>query len=361
MPAALSQSNAASKRRDTEPPEQHSFCPTQKAWTDYMTASAQTSKFESTSFSSLPFELREQIWLYTLPPRLIFLHPSEVYPPSTDDAEFLEHQDSLLSDHASRTASILFNYSVYSQGTTPAEAFALYAKETIASLEMKKNSQPDSTPGEWDLKDLNNESPEPPAALNVCRESRQVAIRKGYVLAFKPVCLKMKGIKSERKGIWVDFERDTIMFNTIRQHELPQPRAELYDFLRLLMEFDPEDAALIKNLALRGNLISVLETLRACGQWVTKGEISEWQRFSGYRNLKHIWVDDEFHYDSHERYRPHSQTGTPSPLFKGNERAIEDFLKARLVRSDRYANPPVWPWGIPSFKVIRGVAWKDYF
>lgn len=237
----------------------------------------------------------------------------------------------------------------------------MYAKEAIASLEMKKNSQPDSTPGEWDLKDFNNESPEPPAALNVCRESRQVAIRKGYVLAFKPVCLKMKGKKSERKGIWVDFERDTIMFNTIRQHELPQPRVELYDFLRLLMEFDPEDAALIKNLALRGDLISVLETLRACGQWVTNGEISEWQRFSGYRNLKHIWVDDEFHYDSHERYRPHSQTGTPSPLFKGNERAIEDFLKARLVRSDRYANLPVWPWGIPSFKVVRGVAWKDYF
>ena len=361
MLATTSQSNAASKRHGIETPDRCPVCPTHEVRTLSVIESAQTSKIESASFSSLPFELREQIWLYTLPPRLIYVHLHEVFPLAHDDAELQEEQDSPSLDYVPRTAPVIFNLSIYSQGTTPAEAFALYAKETIVSLEIKRTLHPESTSDVWDLNDYKFKIPAPPAALVVCKESRQIAIRQGYVLAFRPVNLKMKGNKTEEKGIWVDFERDMIMFNTIPRHESTYPRTELHDLLRLLMAAIPDDVARIRSLGLRGDLISVLETLRACGESVTNGESSEWHRFSGYRSLKHIWVDDEFHFDSHERYRPQSQTGTPSPLFKGNEQAVEDFLKARMIRNDMYANSPVWPWGIPSFTVVRGEAWKKYF
>lgn len=359
MLATTSQSNAASKRHDIETPERCPVCLTHEVRAISVIESAQTLKLGSASFSSLPFELREQIWLYTLPPRLIYLHLHEVYQLATDDLKLRVGHDSPNLDYVPRTASVIFNHSIYSQGTTPAEAFALYAKETIASLEIKRKLHLESTSDIWDLNDFKFEIPAPPAALVVCRESRQIAIRKGYVIAFRPVNLKTKGNKTEEKGIWVDFEHDIIMFNTIPRHESTHPRTELYDLLRLLMEVVPEDVARIRNLALRGDLISVLETLRACGESVINGGDSEWHRFSGYRNLKHILVDDEF--NSHERYRSQSPTRTPSPLFRGNEQAVEEFLKARLIRNDMYANPSVWPWGIPSFKVVRGEAWKEYF
>ncbi|PVH79297.1 hypothetical protein DL98DRAFT_516183 [Cadophora sp. DSE1049] len=361
MSSTLAQSHTANKVHNTAPPEHHPVSPTRKPLAKSMSTSVQTSIVEPASFSALLYELREQIWLYTLQSRLIYLHLHEVYPKAPDDIELLEEQGQPIPHHEQRRISALFNYSIYFPDTTPANAFALYAKDTIASLETKRNSHSGGTTWRWNLEDFKLKSPGPPAALNVCRESREIAIKKGYVLAFKPVNLKRKGNSPEAKGIWVDFERDTIMFNTKPRHELMHPRTDLYEFLLLLMKVLPEDVARIKSIALRGDLIGILETLKDCREEVINSEVSEWQRFPGYSSLKQIWVDDEFHVDRHERNHTRSLTHTPSPLFKGNEQAMEEFLKARLVRNDMYANPPIWPWGVPLFKVVRGEGWKEYF
>ncbi|KAH7400305.1 hypothetical protein BKA64DRAFT_671566 [Cadophora sp. MPI-SDFR-AT-0126] len=329
-----------------------------------MSVSAQTPTHAPASFSSLPYELREQIWLYTLPPRMIYIHQHEVYPLLTKHVELLDEQGLEIEHDEPCKVSVLFNYSIYTQDTTPASAFAIYAKETIASLEKESNTSSDNLTRKWDLQGLQKfkfKSSGPPAALNVCRESRDLAIRKGYVLAFKPVNLENEGSEPCGKGIWVDFERDMVMFNTKLRHWLIHSRTELIEFLGVLMILLPEDAARIKRIALCGDLISTLETLGDCREEVTNGDDSEWRRFPGYPSLKEIWVDDELSVDNHEEDHTQSLTHTPRPLFTGNEQAVEEFLKARLVRNSEHAISITWPWGVPSFKVVRGETWKEYF
>ncbi|KAG4444162.1 hypothetical protein IFR05_000391 [Cadophora sp. M221] len=318
--------------------------------------SEQNFAIEPAFFSSLPFELREQIWLYTLQPRMIYLHPHAIYPPQRVDAAGTMGTE--LSQVESKITSLLFNHSIYSHDTTPADAFSVYAKELESCFERKGKRTGILGHSEIDPEDCKLTSPGPPAALNVCSESRSTAIRKGYVLAFRGIGVGERGIRTQEKGLWIDFQHDLIMLDTTIRLAVMHQEANTDQALQLLMDCLPEDASRIKSIALRGNLIAALRALKLpCNGPVVGGEDGEWQRFLGYPSLRHIWVDDEFHVDSpgssHER--------VPSPLFLGNEQAVEEFLFARLTRSPLSVRSPSWPWGVPSIKVVRGEAWKNYF
>lgn len=65
------------------------------------------------AFESLPFEIREQIWLETLTPRLIYLHPHERLSPPHND---LEHDKTI--DGQRSGLSVRFNYSVHHPSNT---------------------------------------------------------------------------------------------------------------------------------------------------------------------------------------------------------------------------------------------------
>lgn len=320
---------------------------------EYSDPLEQNPSFEPANFSSLPFELREQIWLYTLQPRMIYLHPHAMYPPQS-----IDETDTMGTVAEPTMMSLLFNHSIYSHDTTPAEAFSLYAKELESCLEKKGKKAGVLGHSEVNPEDFKLPNPGPPAALNFCTESRRIAIRKGYVLAFRGIDVEDGTIQTQEKGVWTDFKQDLIMLDTtIRPSVMPR-QASSDQPLQLLTDYLPEDASRIKSMGLRGNIIGAWRAMKlSCKGPVVGGQEGEWQRFLGYPSLRHIWVDDEFHVDS-----PGSTLErVPSPVFLGNEQAMEGFLLARLTRSPLSVRPPRWPSGVPSIKVVRGEAWGEYF
>lgn len=111
-------------------------------------------------------------------------------------------------------------------------------------------------------------SADPPAALYVCRESRAIATRRGYVLAFKGVDRQLEEDKLywqkndlSHKGVWVGLEQDLIMLDALYRPWMYSKCAPL-EPLVLLNKFFPYDVKRIKRLALGGDPGGILRALR---------------------------------------------------------------------------------------------------
>ncbi len=96
-----------------------------------------------------------------------------------------------------------------------------------------------------------------PPALYVCRESRKLAIKEGYVLTFKGVDKNLTGedkVFWDRNhvgdtGIWVDFENDLIIFDGMYRTSVPSKCSPIQS-LKLLTIFAPQEVRLMKRIAL---------------------------------------------------------------------------------------------------------------
>ncbi|KAH6672130.1 hypothetical protein B0J14DRAFT_655023 [Halenospora varia] len=300
---------------------------------------------EPTTFHSLPFELREQIWMETLTPRLIYLHPSKRHVLTDYDPAKRCTED---SRHC--VVSVRFNHSVHTPGITPAEEFRSYS--SFALPEPSTIWEGDLPPQEEQAKfmvgrPLQYNSADPPAALYVCSESRQAAIRKGYVLAFRGKDLHLEGEDKEyweknnlgEKGVWVDFERDMIMVDVSLDPD-PHPRCESLRPLRLMKSYARRDTRRVQRLAL-GDTCRRPEMARQSWR-------QGWMRSIGFKALEEIWVDDEF-----------SQL---SPILSGPERA-ESRITTEMERGmsffPKVENAEILP--LPVVKVVRGAQWDEHF
>lgn len=315
---------------------------------------------EPTTFHSLPFEIREQIWMETLTPRLIYLHPSKRHILTDYDPTKRCTED---SRHC--VVSVRFNHSVHTPGVLPGDEFRSYSSFALPEP---------STIWEEDLpsqgeqakfmvgRPLQYRSADPPAALYVCSESRRAAIRKGYVLAFRGKNLHLEGEDKEyweknnlsEKGVWVDFERDMIMVDVSLNPD-PHPRCESLRPLRLMKSYARRDTRRVKRIALGGPMSKILKAMR--GKHVRipqRPEMAQygwrqgWMRSIGFKALEEIWVDDEFSQISPVLSRPEQ---AESRITTEMERGMSFFPKV--------ADADIQP--LPIVKVVRGAQWDEHF
>jgi hypothetical protein len=319
----------------------------------------------SSSFQSLPYELREQIWLESLAPRLIYLYPHHIVSslPSSSQRPKSSHYKLTRTD-------VGFGASIHGTSNTPAQAFAAY--ESFVALK----AGADGEMLEPELKQVGRHpifrNPNSPPALRVCHESRAIALNRGYVLAFKDASMVWKEkepLKERekiqfqldktfgRKGIWVDFDHDLFMFYTGYKrsacpHYVNRP-------LTFLHNWAPDDAKRIKRLALHGQSDMVLKALRADHVAIPHGQRwrTTWQWVSlGFDNLQEIWIDDEvepennseLYYDTRGNLRD----------WQPQKDAAEQFSSSMVVEKSLL---PSWTAPLPQVKVVRGAEWDTYF
>ena len=173
------------------------------------------------SFSCLPLEIRQKIWLLTLQPRVLYLHIHQrIEPPHYDE----EHG---FVDGFRKTVSVNFTAQVATSTVPPSVAFNEYAGYVApdpmtldVGLDRDKSyllyanilaTRP------WSIKNSRG-----PVALQVCSESRAVGMKR-YELGFAGTNLAIEPADKEeweRKGfgekrIWVDFKHDIIFVDAI--------------------------------------------------------------------------------------------------------------------------------------------------
>ena len=156
------------------------------------------------------------------------------------------------------------------------------------------------------VRPLKYRNSKPPPALYVCRQSRQLALRQGYVLAFKGVD---KGLTGEdkvfwkhnnlsQKGIWVDFANDLIIFDAMYRTGIPFKCAPLQS-LKLLTIFAPEEVRIMKKIALGSSFPGGLSGPNAQAQVrlaLNGGWRFTWNRDwkllagMGFQSLEEMWV-----------------------------------------------------------------------
>jgi hypothetical protein len=157
-------------------------------------------------FSSLPYELRLQIWLLTLEPRTLHLQiHKHAAPPCHLHSECMlrnnpcRYHDGVTSPIPNETVLVCFTASVFT------------GKQQLPCLKNLIDS--------LDLKCCTARPPPGPSALYICQESREVALQH-YQLAFGGWAIDSDYYAKERqafaeagclqKRIWVDLKRDTI-------------------------------------------------------------------------------------------------------------------------------------------------------
>ncbi|KUJ09697.1 uncharacterized protein LY89DRAFT_740773 [Mollisia scopiformis] len=313
------------------------------------------------SFQSLPYEIREQIWLYTLLPRLIYIHPHQRLEPHPYD-----HESNELVDGLRMTASVRFNHSLHTTSSTPAEAFASYASFVVPDPHYVGRMDGEFLNYEHKLavQPLAWRGGQAPPALHVCGESRAIALRKGYVLAFKGVDLRLEEEDKEYwknnhlsdKGIWVNFSTDLIMLDALYRSRMYPKWAPLQPLV-VLNKWAPEDVKRIRYLALGGNPGMVLSALRGNCVPVPHGPRwrTEWQWWVslGYDNLEEIWIDDEFEVTQKEKYYEVSWRD-----WECQKGAAEQCIRAISMGRSKL---PHWTSPLPEVKVVRGKDWRVYF
>lgn len=150
-------------------------------------------------FPKLPLEIRNQIWYHTLPgPRLLNLQIHLVNKPIIHGCRYLGDGD---------LVSISFNYKEIRE---PSELMNI---ESGYYDGMDGGPQPNEKAG----------VPLGPQALHVNRESREVALREGYGIAFagehgRPelkACKKWKSFGFAEKRIWINFLRDVLFLEDV--------------------------------------------------------------------------------------------------------------------------------------------------
>ncbi|CZR66479.1 uncharacterized protein PAC_16380 [Phialocephala subalpina] len=308
------------------------------------------------AFETLPYEIREQIWLETLVPRLIYIHPHRrIAPP------FYDPQSDEILDSKRHTISVRFNCSLHSQSATPAQAFADYASFAAPNLPKVDRMDGDSLTFDDILakQPLTYKSTDPPAALYVCQESRAIALRRGYVLAFKGVDLRLEAEDRKYwqknhlgdKGVWIDFEHDLIMLDALYRPWMYSKCAP-HEPLVLLHKFAPGDVKRIKRLALGGNPGGILRALRGNCIPVSHGQrwrtAWQWWVGMGFDNLEEIWIDDEFEDKRDEQWDGwHSQ--------KDAEAQYHNVLGLGKSKLPNCTSP------VPQVKVFRGEEWHAHF
>ncbi|KAF4635274.1 hypothetical protein G7Y89_g2826 [Cudoniella acicularis] len=310
---------------------------------------------KKTTFHSLPYELRELIWLATLTPRLIYLHP---------------HKRHILTDYdpavrctpesRHRVLSVRFNHSVHIPGEIPATKFKAYSSFAIPDPnkiweEGQKPSQEEQAKF-MVMRPLKYENAKPPPALYVCSESREVAIRKGYVLAFKGSDRHLEGEDKEYwernflgdKGVWVDFERDMIMLDVSLEPD-PHPRCESLRPLRLLKSYARRDTKRVKRLALGGHIGTALKAMKGKRIVTMSSAIDRqgWLRSLGLKSLEEVWVDDDF--------KGRILMRSPEEV----EKRIVNDMKSGM--SYHFTDQAALDVVLPKVKVVRGAQWDQYF
>ncbi|KAE8445995.1 hypothetical protein EG329_012634 [Mollisiaceae sp. DMI_Dod_QoI] len=311
-------------------------------------------------FQSLPYEIREQVWLETLTPRLIYLHPHEGLSPPRYD---FKHNK--IVDGERSTVSVRFNYSTHHPSTTPDEAFSAYAS-FISPDPSKANGG-----GRGELKydrimctrALTYKSANPPPALYVCQESRAIALKNGYVLAFKGVDHRLEGKDKKYwqrhnlsdKGVWINFKRDIVMLDVC----YPNRRHFRYDSrqsLILINKWAPEDVKRIKQLALGGTPSMVHAALKSKvlvfkPPW---GRLeNQWWGRLGFDNLEEIWIDDGF------ETKTHSKCCGCRPGWETVAGRYWNRVWSRVsLEKSKFPGPTL---SVTQVKVVRGEQWHIYF
>lgn len=318
---------------------------------------------EKASFSSLPAELRQKVWLLTLQPRVLYLHIHQrIEPQPYDEEGFI--------DGFRKTVSVSFTAQLAKLPQMPLEAFKEYtdyvapdpkvhfdSKINRLSYKMSYNLLSDNIVATrpWSMRNSRG-----PVALEVCRESREVALKR-YELAFAGENLALepndkkewdkKGLGEKR--IWVDFERDIIFVEAIWRPRKYSKCAQLNP-LGLLRRYAPEDSNKIQRLAIGATWNwpyggAVMAALRGRGVAVG-GDAPSWQRrpewFWGFDHVVELFVDD---------------------LFKDQDQLKDGLLEEELVAEkieermrEWRKQCPEWTAEVPRVKVIRGSDWASY-
>ena len=318
-----------------------------------------------TTFSSLPAELRQKIWLLTLQPRVLYLniHMCVAYPAWDEDGEILGGFNRLVSvSFSSKTAKIsqlprsaFEEYSKY----VDHKSFNLDSTSNQATTYLRNNSMVAAKP--WSVKNSRG-----PVALEVCSESRGVALKR-YEFAFGGVFLSPESEDKEEwdrtrlggKRIWVDFKQDIIFIDTIYRPRI-HARCPPQNPLGILRRYAPEDSNRIRRLALGstwdfsptggGELMGVLR-----GRQISARGVPVWRRKAewllDFDDVVELLVDD--------RFKDHEGTEMNLSLNgKSEENFIADDITERMRDGRRRCTE--WTADVPLVKIIRGAAWASY-
>lgn len=221
---------------------------------------------EPTSFSTIPYELRRQIWILTFQPRFLCLHADQhAAPPSFDGKG--------PGGDAYRPVTVAFTLTA-AEGP-PSRVFRecdnhktepVVGVDGIGEVRGEENR-------ECGLLPLLRSTPGP-VALHVCAESRQMALER-YQLAFPPTWRDMVAVNkywnisahgtlrgsskafykssTGEEGTWIDFQRDTVVIDRAWRPRSPDLRNFVEDPVHILALFAKKDARKIVKLAIGGD------------------------------------------------------------------------------------------------------------
>jgi hypothetical protein len=332
--------------------------------------SFQSPKHESqhepkASFSSLPLELRYKIWLLTLQPRVLYLHIHQrIEPPPYDGDDFI--------DGPRKTVSVSFTAQVAMLPLLPSEVFEKYANYVApdpTTLDVDRSNEKI-----YDLHYANVVATRPlsiknsrgPVALEVCRESREVAMKR-YELAFAGTNRALEPTEEQEwnkkgfseKRIWVDFERDIIFIDAIWR-DRKYSKCAPHNPLGLLRRYAREDAKKIRRLALGTSLNfgwgggQLIHNLR--GSHIPMGGGApvwqrRWEWFWGLDSVVELFVDDHFKSQGEQH---------ESGYLNGAKE--EEWIAKAIAERMREGRKgcPEWIAEVPLVKVVRGSAWAAY-
>jgi hypothetical protein len=253
----------------------------------------------SSPFARLPYEIRSQIWLETLAPRVIFLHPHPRLSPRADtfavprSAEVLpptafQNPPSEASDNEARSVAPKLKF-IWPDWYNKGHIYTHF--DAARPLDYKGTA--------------------PPVALLVCKESRDIALQNGYRIAFKNTTHHLEGQymykkfwdsnQLREKGVWVNFERDLIMLDILWRNGHPVKNS--IQPLRLLSKLAPGDVRCIKLLGLGGGKGPRLSrpwnaphiySFGILGGRPDLDRVHEWLLKLGFESLREVWVDDDY-------------------------------------------------------------------
>ena len=354
------------------------------------------------TFSSLPHEVREMIWLASFETRIVCLHIHQRIAPPYRDANGSELQG------YQKTIAITFSSTVLTSsdpkdvdcGTppTPDEVFQRHC-ETVRKAAKDHSG---------DIGTLAGRTSRGPVQLYVCHESRALALKR-YQRAFAGIAVRSsfsgllfraqlprgepsynleEGLQIDRqtwsrrqlweKRIWVDFERDVILVDTLKRG--PQSRnfrspMRPVDPLVLMRMYAKEEMKQIRRLAVGGRWVPKNchpnDILNQIGSSLMGSQVSmqrearllqgqpgnnarqgsKYEFLLGFDSLKELLIDDSF--------------GNVKGTMKGKvlqdyRDGAEDVLKdaVKFFEFGKRMSEGL-KWHTPELRVLRWDEWKN--